>query len=356
LVFALSVRTIFDALLKEVAIPAGAPVLMSGINIQNMADLVRAHGLQIHAVDVATDTLAPEPGALVAAQAQTDAHTCVVTQLFGAANHFDDLAALKARGVIVIEDAAQAFAGAAHSGLPAADVSFFSFGPIKRRTALGGAIGVFQDASLAARVKQRLQSYPLLPDCWLRQRALKYLLLKAASAPWVYRQVMRTIALGGRDPDAVIGGFARGFNGKDLLQAIKFQLPLRMLVLMGHQISKTPSAYDRRTICDSFAASLPVTARVGELARNNAYWLMPVRAPDPGDLVKRMRKAGFDATRGTTSLRVLDADKTPKALSLIKDLVYLPNPADLAPKEREKLKKAVISALCEQGRAAQEPY
>jgi dTDP-4-amino-4,6-dideoxygalactose transaminase len=353
LVFALSVRTLFDALLEEVATSEGAPVLMSGVNIQNMADLVRAHGFSIHAVDVASETLAPAPGALLSAQAQTGARVCVIAQLFGAANPIEDAAALRSRGVMVIEDAAQAFCGSAHAGLPDADVSLFSFGPIKRRTALGGAIGVFRDATLATRIKGRLQNYPALSDRWFRQRALKYLLLKSASTPWIYGLLMRAIELSGRNPDAVIGGAARGFGGKALLQAIKFQLPPRMFVLMGRQISTTPTASTRRAACDAFTASLPASARIGAEARDNAYWLMPVRALDPDDLVKRMRAAGFDATRGATSLRALDPERTQQARLLMDGVVYLPNPADLAPKARDELKRAAIDALQAQDQPTQ---
>lgn len=347
LVVGLSVRTIFDALLGELAVPAGASVLMTGVNIQNMADIVRAHELRVQAVDIAIDTLVPVPGALATAQAETAAPLCVVTQLFGSASHFDDLAELRGRGVVIIEDAAQAFSGTSHTGPGDADVSLFSFGPIKRRTALGGAVAVFRDADLAARVEQRLQRYRPLPDVWLRRRALKYLLLKAASMPWVYGSVMRAIAFSGRDPDAVIGAAARGFGGKALLEAIRVQPPRRLLVLMGRQISTTPSAGARREVCDTFARSLPNAARVGVSAHNNAYWLMPIRADNAEDLVLRLRRAGFDATRGATSLRALDPEHSEQARALIEDVVYVPNPADLAPDARDRLKQAVLSALRE---------
>lgn len=344
-VVGLSVRTTFDALLSEVALAAGAPVLMSGVNIQNMADIVVAHDFRVAAVDVAPDTLAPLPGALVAAQAELGANICVVTQLFGAANRFDDLQILKERGVLVVEDAAQAFAGAAHLGLPEADVSLFSFGPIKRRTALGGGVAVFQDARLAARVEERLGAYPVLPERWLRKRALKYLLLKAASTPWIYALLMRAVAASGRDPDAVIGGAARGFGGQALLKAIKQQPPRRMAVLLAHQILTSPSADRRRQLCDAFADALPEQARIGARATGNAYWLMPVRAADPERFVAHLRATGFDATRGATSLRALDSERTEHARELIANVVYVPNPADLAPNARRRLAKAVVEAL-----------
>ena len=48
-------------------------VLMSGVNIQNMADVVQAHGLSIRAVDIDADRLSPLPGSLLRAQASSSA-------------------------------------------------------------------------------------------------------------------------------------------------------------------------------------------------------------------------------------------------------------------------------------------
>jgi perosamine synthetase len=348
-VVGLSVRTLFDALLAEMATPADAPVLMSGVNIQNMADIVRAQNLCALAVDVTGDTLAPAPGALAAGQEASGAKICVVTQLFGAANFFEDLSLLRQRGVFVIEDAAQAFADGSHIGLREVDVSLFSFGPIKRRTALGGAVAVFRDAELARRVEERLRTYPVLPEAWHRKRAAKYVVLKALSAPWVYGLLVRAIALSGKDPDAVIGAAARGFSGKAMLQAIKNQPPRRMVVLMARQIANAPSAQTRRRICDEFVGALPETARVGSAARDNAYWLMPVRANSPQSFVSRLRAEGFDASRGATSLRALDPERTEGARMLMDGVVYVPNPADLTSRARSKLQGAVLEALTDHG-------
>lgn len=347
-VVGLSVRTLFDALLAELQLPPGAPILMSGVTIQNMADIVHAHRAQVCSVDVSAETLATPSGALMAAHAATGAAHCVVTQLFGAANAFDDLAALKARGVFVIEDAAQAFAGAAHQGLCPADVSLFSFGPIKRRTALGGGVAVFRDKDLAARVARRLRTYPPLSEAWFRARAIKYLVLKAASMPWLYAALMGALKATGRDPDVVIGAMARGFGGKELLPAIRRQPPRRMVALLAHQIRTAPDPMPRRVLCSEFADALPAQARVGKAARNNAHWLMPIVTRSPETVIAKLRAAGFDATRGATSLRALDPSGNPQAHALMKTVVYLPNPAEMPSRARTRLLRAVHDALLEE--------
>src|SRR5262245_23923823 len=58
---ALSVRTAFLALLQALKPPRGAEVVMSAVNIENMADIVLANGLTPVAADIDLDTLAPRP-------------------------------------------------------------------------------------------------------------------------------------------------------------------------------------------------------------------------------------------------------------------------------------------------------
>ena len=349
-VIGLSVRTVFDALLSEVGPLSRSSVLMSGINIQNMADIVRAHDLTIEAVDLDLTTLAPEPDTLLNAQGRCGARLCVVTQLYGGVSEVWDAAELRKRGVLVVEDAAQAFSGDGYQGLSDADVTLFSFGPIKRRTALGGGVAVFRDPDLAARVRQRLETYDLLKERWFRARAVKYLILKLASIPWVYAGVIRAIAASGRDPDSVIGGAARGFGGQDLPEAIRKQPPRRLVSLMARRIAASPDPEFRRRIGRAFVDALPENAQVGGCVQTSAFWLMPVRASDPVGVIDRLRAAGFDATRGATSLRALAPDQTATAKGLIENVVYVPNPADLSEKERGRLLAVVCAALAEGGR------
>ena len=344
-VIGLSVRTVFDALLGEVRPPSRSSVLMSGVNIQNMADIVRAHDLTIEAVDLDLTTLAPEPDTLLNAQERCGARLCVVTQLYGGVSEVWDAAELRKRGVLVIEDAAQAFSGDGYQGLSDADVTLFSFGPIKRRTALGGGVAVFRDPDLAARVRQRLETYAILKERWLRARALKYSLLKFASTPWVYAGMIRAVAASGRDPDAVIGGVARGFGGQDLLEAIRKQPPRRLVSLMARRIAISPDPEFRRRIGRAFVDALPEDARVGGCVQTSAFWLMPIRVSDPAGVIDSLRAAGFDATRGATSLRALKPDQTATAKALIENVIYLPNPADLSEKARVRLLTSVRTAI-----------
>lgn len=343
-VIAASARTMFDALLTELALLPGEPVIMSAVNIQNMADIVVAHGLRVVPVDIDAGSLAPRPGALLEAQAETNARLCVVAQLFGSVSNIADAAVLRQRGVFVIEDAAQAFSGKFHRGSQQVDASLFSFGPIKRYTALGGGIGVLRDADLAHRIESRLQTYRQRSDFWFRRRALKYGLLKALSIPFAYKVVLLVIEAIGKDPETTIGEAARGFSDASLLDAIRTRPPKRMMVLMANRISQAGDYAKRRHVCTEFQARLPEALNViGSRADKHAYWLLPIRVADPVRVVKELRSAGFDATRGATSLRALVPIATPMAARLMEDIVYLPHPDGLAPGHRNRLATMVAA-------------
>lgn len=342
IVIGLSERTLFDALLSELALPRGDSVLMSGINIRNMADIVSAHGLNIAAADIDPVTLAPPPGALLEAQARTNARLCLVAQLYGSVNRIADAPSLRERGVLIVEDAAQGFAGPSYLGDPEADVSLFSFGPIKRRTALGGGIAAFRDAALASRVKQRLAAHTPRTETWLRQRALKYLLLKTLTGPALYSAVISAIKLTGKDPDSLIGEAARGFSGSNLIDAIRGRPPRRMIALMARQVCSTCAQSERQSTCRDFLRALPeAMTSLGKAAQQHAFWLVPLRCADPASAIRYLRQRGFDATRGTTSLRALDPASASNADTLMKEVVYIPHPAGLSQRQRKRLAKAL---------------
>jgi dTDP-4-amino-4,6-dideoxygalactose transaminase len=134
----LSVRSGLDLYLEVLALPAGTEVLMSALTIPDMARVIEKHGLLVVPVDVDSATLAPCPEAWKRA-AGPKARLAILAHLFGTRVPLDPLVELrKERGILVLEDCAQAFTGPDWKGDPRADVSMFSFGPIKTATALGG--------------------------------------------------------------------------------------------------------------------------------------------------------------------------------------------------------------------------
>ena len=346
-VVGLSVRTLFDALLVELALPAAAGIAMSAVTVHDMAAIVRAHGHGVQPVDIDLDTLAPEPAILEAAIG-SQSRVFVLAQLYGARAGLADVAAIcRARGVLLIEDAAQAFDG--RLGLAeGADVSLYSFGPIKTSTALGGGLAFIRDPNLAARMRLRLDGYPQLSERWFRRRARKYVALKLFNMPWLYGLIVRGLEQTGRDPDRVVGGMARGFVGQDLMRAIRHRPPAALLQLLAARLAAPKGVGSRATRGEALYAALgPSVERPGRLAIRPTHWLAPILAADPGALVRRLRAAGFDATRGATSMRSLaDADHPcPNADRLIAQAVYLPSGPSMGARAVERLATVVREAL-----------
>ncbi|MEQ8403689.1 MAG: DegT/DnrJ/EryC1/StrS family aminotransferase [Oceanicaulis sp.] len=345
LVPALSVRTLFDAALTALSAQPGEAIVMSAVTIENMAEIARGHGLVIHAVDIDPDTLQPPPGALAQAQARSGARIAVVSRLFGDGAPIADAARLAASGCALIEDCAQGFPPDSPSQEAGLGVKLFSFGPIKRATALGGALAVSPDISTAKALEAVLEGYPALSGAWYRNRALKYLALKALSLPPVYAALIQGLQISGRDPDAVIGGAARGFAGADLMTAIRRRPPGALLDVMARQIADCPPAAPRRALAQAFAQRLPEGLHAPAAGLEaHAWWLFPVITQEPDALVAALRKAGFDATRGATSLRVIDHEAAPRAAALLANIVYLPHPAEMGARPRERLLAALYAA------------
>jgi perosamine synthetase len=328
----LSVRTALDALLGELALPAGAEVLMSAVNIQNMADIVRAHGLTVVPVDITLEGLAPTPAALEAA-VTPQSRLFLLAHLFGSRVETEGLAKVCARhGLLFVEDCAQAYDGSLEAS-PGTDVSLYSFGPIKTATALGGAVALFADDDQAARVRTRTAAYPPMPQGWWRRRVVKHVGLKVLSSPRVMGWVVGLLERLGHDVDAVIGKAARGFAAGELLPQIRRRPPEMLVSLLDRRLADPPLARlaSRRARAERIVQDLPAGAVPGIGLARHAWWLVPVLSRDPAATIAHGRQQGLDLTRGATSLRALTP--APNAEALIDQVVYLPIPEAQSPEQ-----------------------
>jgi perosamine synthetase len=326
-VIALSVRSLFDALLAETM--RGRPVAISAVNVADMATLLRAHGCELRPIDIQLDDLLPSPQAAGGA-CGADAGMLLIAHLFGGRADIRPIVeACRNDNRLIVEDCAQAFDGRI-ALTPGADVALYSFGPIKVATALGGAVGLFHDRELAERVKLRMEQWPILRESWFLKRAAKFTLLKTASAPWIYALVLRAIRMSGRDAEQVIGGMARGFgSSRPIHEAVRHRPPTRLLRLLERRLRTWTAPKDAsRDLLDSIRehAEVPGSARM-----DRRWWLAPVLVKNPDAIVAHLQGHGYDATRGATSMRAVASDGGPppaQASRLIGEVVYLPKPAD----------------------------
>ena len=144
-------RSGLDLLLEMLALPKGSEVLMSALTIPDMWKVVEHNGLVPVPVDVDPETLAPRPGAWRAAVTPRT-KLALFAHLFGTRLTLAPLEELRREhGILILEDCAQAYTGADFKGDPAADVSMFSFGPIKTATALAGDVLRIKRSRLCSR-------------------------------------------------------------------------------------------------------------------------------------------------------------------------------------------------------------
>jgi perosamine synthetase len=350
----LSVRSAFLAMLRSLDALEGSEVLMSAVNIENMADVVRAAGFKPVPVDIDLDTLAPTPDAVRAAITPRTV-LYLHAHLYGSRNPLAAFAAIcRARNVLLVEDCAQAYDGRAFLGSSEADASLFSFGPIKPATTLGGAIVRLRDPTLHARMQAHMQSWPVQDPKSVPRRARKLATLKALSGPSLYAAAIAAMKFRKLDVDTVIGAAARGFKPGDLITQLSHQPSPRLLAVMARRLASHPRASWRRDNAIRIRAALtPAIFTPGWRAADHAFWLYPIIVQNSAELIDALRREGFDATRGATSMRVIAGAHTPRADQLIRDVVYLPLSPRFSAREIARM-AAIVSrvAAVPQARAA----
>lgn len=345
-VTALSVRSGLDLVLRALKLEPGDEVVMSAVNIETMAAVVKGHRLKLVPVDIEPDTLAPSPDAVRAAITDRT-RVILIAHLFGARVDVSRYADLKAPSRLLIEDCAQGWSDR-YRGSPDADVSLFSFGPIKRRTALGGAVMTLRDGDLAKSCAAIEAGYPRMSDGWYRARLFKYALLKALATPFLFGMALRIIeARTGGNPERALGGIARGFGDQPILPQVRSRPTAQMLALLHRRLAQPVSDDARRDAAKAVLERLPASiASLGAAAPDHGYWLVALQLSDPDRVRRALRDAGFDATRGTTSLRALaSADAAPNANRMMRDVLYLPPPWEMDAATRERMTETILKAL-----------
>lgn len=204
----LSVRAGWDLLLATCGWPAGSEVLVSAITHPGMAVLVAEAGLVAVLVELDLDTLLPCPVALAAAVTRRT-RAVLVAQLFGGSSDLAELAAsCRERGLLLVEDAAQAWTGPA-TLRSVADVTLVSFGLIKTATAAGGALVRVADPALLQRLHHGCSTWPVQKRAAYGRRLVRALALLVLTEPSVHGLLLTGCWLGGADLERVLDRLTR---------------------------------------------------------------------------------------------------------------------------------------------------
>lgn len=345
---ALSVRTAFDLFLSTLAIRPGDEIVLSAVNIRGMAGVARHHGLKVRVADIDPATLAV-PDAEIGRLVSERTRAVVVAPTFGTRHDLSGISAIcRARGVPLIEDAAQAWDGA-YRGSPDADIVLFSFGPAKTASALGGAVAVFRDPQVAERFRAEERGLPPHALPWLPWRIAKFAVFRLFLRPALLGIVDRAGSLVGIDTDAAFSGAAKSFPRSKPMAAIRHSLPASMRHLMAHKLSVHPGTGERRRRAGQLIGLLDEPAVVpGSTCPDNSFWLTAVTAARPEALVEALRSAGFDASQRASSIVVLADDEAgppPRAAAMMASVVYLPLTRYTGPDELARI-AAIVNRHC----------
>ncbi|RQO73907.1 hypothetical protein DBR43_00420 [Pedobacter sp. KBW06] len=339
----LSVRTGLDLTLRALNFPPGTEILVSDINIPDMFNIISAHQLRAIPIPVNKDTLEVD-AEQVAAALSPASKAILIAHLFGGITPLDEIAKIaKEKQLVLIEDCAQAFQGAGYQGHPESKVLMFSFGMIKTNTAISGAVLQFNDPELYNKVealnaglpKQRISPY-LKKLC----KAMCISLLSSRACYTLFYQIMMAR---GKDFDAVLSSFTRGFPGNDPLKKIRYRpsVPNQRLMERRLKAFKIADVYLRKKLFTEVMNGLPAGIQIGHLNQKNTNWVIPIQCQHPEEMIRHLRANGYDASSKASSLVRLPASTATPAeksgeLSLTK-LVYLPMDISMSPAERLKL-------------------
>ena len=343
-----TVRTAWDAILKELNLPKGSEVLCSAVNIPDMFMILEHHGLVPVPIDLDLETLSVS---------DEDWKHCIsdktklilVTHLLGSRNNLDGLFQLTEQYKIpVIEDCAQAFEDLNYVGDHRAVASLFSFGPIKTRSSLGGAMCMIRNEKLREQVQVRCSTYPQQSRISFLVKTIKYGAMKMLSTPFFYMIFVRVCPWFGRSHDQIINGAVLGLKGNDYFKVLRQQPSIPLLHLLRRQLQKTDnsSIENRRKageeVLSLIADDILVLGRSSEV---RTWWQFCIVSQDPPKLIQHLREHHFDATDGSSRLAPVPppigyepASRTEYAM---KHVVYIPAYAQMGRQSRQRLARAI---------------
>jgi perosamine synthetase len=322
----LSVRSAFDLFFEAHALPRDSEVVFSAMTVADMPRIARQHGLAPVACDLMPGMAAPSVSDLERA-CTTATRAVVLAHLFGSRMEAAPLVDFcRARGILVVEDCAQAYSGTDYTGHPDSDLVLFSFGPIKHATALGGGIALVRDPSVRDRMRAIHQGWPEQPRKEFLRRVVKYAGLHALSMWPTYTVIARAARAMSLDVDGLTNRLTRGFSGPDFFRSIRRRPSAPLLETLKRRLGQGVGRFRTHEVRVRalLKASGVHSLCPGASAVPHTFWLVPIVAPDGEALIAELRDHGFDATRGRSFAVVGEGRVAPEADRIHRLTVYVP--------------------------------
>lgn len=334
----LTVRSAFDLYLRAQRWEAGSEIIFSALTVPDMPRIARHHGLRPVPLDVDPVTAAWDDRALERCMGPRT-RAVVLAHLFGTRIDLGPAVRIARRhGIAVVEDCAQAYAGPDWTGHPEADLSLFSFGPMKTATALGGALASVRDPETCAAMKRIHAQDGVQPTGEYLGRVLLYGVLMAASHPRAFGIVIAMANALGADSSRWIHGLTRNVDNDAFIASIRRRPCAALLGLLDRRLGHGTAPVARRVDAGrALTAALGPDVDVpGRAADPHGYWMFPVLARDPEALSRALRNQGFDAMLARLSVVSDGATPTPGA-DRLSDALYIPFSPDMPCEELERL-------------------
>lgn len=295
---AFSVRTGFELLLRSLDLTAGDEVIFSAVNVKGMVKIVTELGLVPVPVDIDFGGLAPSSKLLEMAITPR-AKIFIAAHLFGTRSQLDEIFRVaKSKGLVAVEDCAQAFNGHAYSGASEADVVMFSFGPIKTATALGGALLHVKQPELLSCMKVLEAAYPVQQEKKHLKRIVSAAGIKIVSSRLMLGIVYRYYRKRGRNYEEELSNKVRDVAPLKQKGGLHYQPSASLLWMMNRRMRQLNEGdLAIRTQKGRLLAGLlrDVAMLPGQTSQHHDYWLFSVVTDKPNDLIDALREEGFDA-------------------------------------------------------------
>jgi perosamine synthetase len=355
----LSVRTGFDLLLTELQLPAGSEILVSAITIPDMVRIIEHHGLVPVPIDLHASDMSPQYD-LLEKLLTPRTKAILLAQLLGGRYELDPFAEFaRDHGLLLLEDCAQAYTRDGYHGHHRADVSMFSFGPIKTATALGGAILRIKDRSLLQRLRESHAKYPVQSRWTFLKRVLFYCLLKLLGGKFVFGMFFQACRALGKNIDTLLNGSIRNFPQHEFFQNLRMEPSMPLLRLIARRISwyKTDRLEQRAALGHLLVSLLPPGCCPGSDANPHSFWVFPVQVPDPDAAIAALHAAGFDSTKNNSMRPVEPPADRPEldprnARDLLENVIFLPVYAGMPESEIRRMASVLTPLLVRTNEAA----
>ena len=346
----LTVRSAFDLYLRARKWEAGDEIIFTALTVPDMPQIARQHGLRVVPLDIDPLTAAWDEEALDR-RIGPRTRAVVLTHLFGARLEVEAaIAVARRRGVVVVEDCAQAYSGPDHTGHPESDLTLFSFGPIKIATAFGGALARVRQPDVGAAMRAMQEQEAVQPTREYARRVLVYGFLKAVSNPSVFGAFVSLMELLGLHRERWIHRVTRNVPRQGLMEHIRRRPCAALLSVLKRRLEEGTGPFVRRigpggVLFRALGREVDLPTRD---AGAHAYWIVPVLIGNPDGLKACLRRHGFDTMSERLSVVTGGVAESPGARRL-SEALYLPFDPGMPEAELERLGRLVTTRVVEEG-------